>query len=136
MNQLHPPASPLQTVISTEGFAPANAQRRDLQFASSPPCHLDRSLCAAKAQRRDPCIPSKSRRPQARAQLALTILGLFLILSATQAFAQGCTQCLDSTRATPPAVQAAYRHAIYLLGGFGVAVFAGGLLLLRRESRE
>jgi hypothetical protein len=50
--------------------------------------------------------------------------------------AQGCTQCLDSTRATPPAVQAAYRHAIYLLGGFGGALFVGGLFLLRRESGD
>ena len=48
-------------------------------------------------------------------------------------FLQGCAQCLDSTRATPPAVQAAYRHAIYLLGGAGAAVFAAGALLLRRE---
>jgi hypothetical protein len=48
-------------------------------------------------------------------------------------FLQGCAQCLDNTRATPPAVQAAYRHAIYLLGGFGAAVFAAGTLLLRRE---
>jgi hypothetical protein len=47
---------------------------------------------------------------------------------------QGCTQCLDSTRATPPEVQAAYRHAIYLLGGAGVALFLGGIILLRRNS--
>ena len=47
--------------------------------------------------------------------------------------AQGCTQCLDSTRATPPEVQAAYRHAIYLLGSVGAMLFVGGTLLLRRE---
>jgi hypothetical protein len=47
--------------------------------------------------------------------------------------AQGCTQCLDSTRATPPAVQAAYRHAIYLLSGAAALFFVGGTLLLRRE---
>jgi len=46
---------------------------------------------------------------------------------------QGCAQCLDNTRATPPAVQAAYRHAIVLLGGFGVMLFAAGTLLLRRK---
>ncbi|HLI75841.1 MAG TPA: hypothetical protein VKV02_02765 [Acidobacteriaceae bacterium] len=45
--------------------------------------------------------------------------------------AQGCAQCLDSTRATPPQVQAAYRHAIYLLGGAGSALFVAGALLLR-----
>jgi hypothetical protein len=49
------------------------------------------------------------------------------------ALAQGCTQCLDSTRATPPEVQAAYRHAIYLLGGTGASIFVAGTLLLRRE---
>jgi hypothetical protein len=47
---------------------------------------------------------------------------------------QGCTQCLDSTRATPPPVQAAYRHAIYLLGGVGAALFLSGVFLLRRNS--
>ena len=47
--------------------------------------------------------------------------------------AQGCAQCLDSTQATPPAVQAAYRHAIYLLGGAGLALFLAGLYLFRRE---
>jgi hypothetical protein len=46
---------------------------------------------------------------------------------------QGCAQCLDSTRATPPAVQAAYRHAIYLLAGSAVTIFTAGSLLLRRR---
>ncbi len=46
---------------------------------------------------------------------------------------QGCTQCLDSTRATPPAVQAAYRHAIFLLAGFAATLFTAGVLLLRRN---
>jgi hypothetical protein len=47
---------------------------------------------------------------------------------------QGCAQCLDTTRATPPGVQAAYRHAIVLLGGMGVAVFVVGVGLLRGRS--
>ncbi len=46
---------------------------------------------------------------------------------------QGCAQCLDNTRATPPGVQAAYRHAIALLGGFGAMLFAGGVVVLRRN---
>jgi len=46
---------------------------------------------------------------------------------------QGCAQCLDNTIATPPAVQAGYRHAIYLLGGTAAAFFVAGTLLLRRE---
>lgn len=52
---------------------------------------------------------------------------------AAQARAQGCAQCLDSTQATPPAVQAAYRHAIYLLGGTGALLFVVGTLIIRRE---
>ncbi len=46
---------------------------------------------------------------------------------------QGCAQCLDTTRATPPVVQAAYRHAIALLAGAGAAVFVAGVGLLRRN---
>ena len=46
---------------------------------------------------------------------------------------QGCAQCLDNTRATPPAVQTAYRHAILLLAGFGSTLFAAGTLLLYRK---
>jgi hypothetical protein len=49
---------------------------------------------------------------------------------------QGCAQCLDNTRATPPAVQAAYRHAIYLLAGFASALFISGTLLLRRMRAQ
>ena len=59
---------------------------------------------------------------------------LCLCLSlATQAHAQGCTQCLDSTRATPAAVQAAYRHAIILMASAGATLFIAGTLLLRRQ---
>ena len=68
-----------------------------------------------------------------RSQLLLTITGLLLVLTAAQAFGQGCAQCLDSTRATPPAVQAAYRHAILLLVGAASALFAIGLILFRRN---
>ena len=46
---------------------------------------------------------------------------------------QGCAQCLDSTRAAPPAVQAAYRHAIILLASAGATLFITGTLLLRRQ---
>lgn len=70
---------------------------------------------------------------QRRLQLLLTVAGLLLVFSAAQAFSQGCAQCLDSTRATPPAVQAAYRHAILLLVGAASSLFAVGLILLRRD---
>jgi len=62
------------------------------------------------------------------------LLGTALLVAiAPGAHAQGCSQCLDATRATPPAVQAAYRHAIYLLGGAGAILFLAGAVLLRRE---
>ena len=49
------------------------------------------------------------------------------------AILQGCAQCLDNTEATPPSVQAAYRHAIILLVGAAVLVFVVALVLIRRE---
>jgi hypothetical protein len=60
-------------------------------------------------------------------------LGGFLLVGISiQSLGQGCSQCLDSTRATPPAVQAAYRHAIILLGSAGASLFIAGTLLFRR----
>ncbi|MBB5065732.1 copper resistance protein CopC [Granulicella mallensis] len=61
------------------------------------------------------------------------LVSLLLLGIAAQSFGQGCSQCLDNTRATPPAVQAAYRKAIYLLGGTGAALFIAGTLFIRRE---
>jgi len=75
--------------------------------------------CHSAAQRRNLHLPLA---------LALLLFGL-----STHAHAQGCTQCLDNTRATPPAVQAAYRHAIYLLGGTAATLFIAATLLIRRE---
>ena len=63
----------------------------------------------------------------------LWLIGFLLMGMAANAYAQGCAQCLDSTQATPPAVQAAYRHAIYILGGAGFALFLTGLYIFRRE---
>lgn len=60
------------------------------------------------------------------------LLAFLLTLPASALNAQGCSQCLDSTRATPPEVQAAYRHAIYLLGGFGCTLFIMGTALIRK----
>jgi hypothetical protein len=70
---------------------------------------------------------------QRRLQLLLTPVAILLLFAATGAFGQGCAQCLDSTRSTPPAVQAAYRHAILLLVSAASALFVTGLVLLRRE---
>lgn len=69
-----------------------------------------------------------------RLQLLLSIAGILFICTVPQALAQGCAQCLDTTRATPPAVQAAYRHAILLLVSAASAFFVVGLILLRRNS--
>ena len=105
---------------------------------------------ARSAQPKDPCILQREGRrhepTQAHHQTSqapatklpkLThlhrILFLFLIVLTPQAHAQGCTQCLDSTRATPPQVQAAYRHAILLLGGTAASLFLAGALLLRKN---
>ncbi len=74
----------------------------------------------AKAQRRD-------------LQLRVCFCFVLCLSLTTQAHAQGCAQCLDSTRATPPAVQAAYRHAILLLASAGATLFIAGTLLLRRQ---
>ncbi len=63
----------------------------------------------------------------------LCILLAVATLLTQAAHAQGCTQCLDSTRSTPPAVQAAYRHAIYLLGGSAATLFLATALIIRRH---
>jgi hypothetical protein len=57
----------------------------------------------------------------------------FLLLLTPHAHPQGCAQCLDTTQATPPAVQAAYRHAILLLAGSASSLFIAATLLLRRN---
>lgn len=74
-----------------------------------------------------------SRSPQGFRLGLRLVLALLLLLSGLPAHAQGCAQCLDSTRATPPQVQAAYRHAIYLLAGAGTSLFLAGTLLLRKR---
>jgi hypothetical protein len=60
------------------------------------------------------------------------VLAAIVLISATHARAQGCAQCLDATQATPPAVQAAYRHAIYLLAGVAATLFIAAAFVLRR----
>lgn len=47
--------------------------------------------------------------------------------------AQGCTQCLDNTAATPPATQRAYRHAIILLTLTAGGLFASTLIVFKRH---
>lgn len=72
--------------------------------------------------------------PESRLNRAWIFAGVVLLVFApVLAHAQGCSQCLDTTRATPPAVQAAYRHAILLLLGGASALFIAGVLFIRRE---
>jgi len=107
-------------------------------------CHPDKN-CHPKMM---DCHPERSEGPAffrrgnafrlrtailSRAPHILLLLATALFLLPLTAHAQGCTQCLDSTHATPPAVQAAYRHAIYLLGGAGATLFIAATLLIRRE---
>jgi hypothetical protein len=56
-----------------------------------------------------------------------------LLLGATAAYGQGCAQCRDSTAATPPATQRAYRRAIGLMTLAGSGVFLGTVWMLRRQ---
>ena len=79
-------------------------------------------------------VPHLRARPYRALRWAYSLTLLALLAITTQhATAQGCTQCLDSTRATPPAVQTAYRHAILLLIGFATTLFLVGLSFLRRH---
>lgn len=74
---------------------------------------------------------SSAGRPNSRHLMLLLCMVLVLFAPPT-IFGQGCAQCLDSTRATPPAVQAAYRHAILLMAGVASSLFIAGTLLLRK----
>ena len=77
-------------------------------------------------------------RPKRTIPLALFVVFLVLILNAlilnsAPAHAQGCTQCLDNTAATPPKMQAAYRHAILFMTTAAGSIFLGTLILLKRN---
>lgn len=63
-------------------------------------------------------------------RLAVALLSL---LCTARSYGQGCAQCLDNTAATPPATQAAYRHAIFLLASTAILLFLAGVALLRRN---
>lgn len=56
-----------------------------------------------------------------------------ILTIAPLAHAQGCTQCLDNTAATPPKTQAAYRHAIILLTLTAGGLFVTTLALFKRH---
>ncbi len=90
---------------------------------------LDRAITATRSRSCFSGCHSAAKRRN-----LLLCFGLLLLLAlTTQAHAQGCAQCLDNTQATPPAVQAAYRHAIILLAAAAATLFTAGTLLLRRN---
>lgn len=70
--------------------------------------------------------------PLPRRALLAVVLAALLPLAAP-ARAQGCALCRDNTASTPPQTQAAYRHAIELLATTASVLFAGTVLLLKRQ---
>jgi hypothetical protein len=99
--------------------------------------HTNHSVILSEASRyhRDaqPKHPDAANRTGIVGTFLPTILLALIFLTPHSAHAQGCAQCLDTTRATPAAVQAAYRHAILLLIGAASTLFITGLILLRRN---
>jgi len=66
-------------------------------------------------------------------QLRCIILLAALLAITPSAHPQGCAQCRDNAAATPPATQAAYRHAIILLVVTAGTLFTGTVFLLKRS---
>ncbi len=54
------------------------------------------------------------------------------ILLAPAVHAQGCSQCQDNLRSTPPQTQRVYRHAIALMAFAGAGIFVTSFLVMRR----
>jgi len=80
--------------------------------------------------------PRSHRRPlRRRCEKALAFLLLTLAFSAPPppARAQGCAQCRDNTAAMPERTRAAYRHAILLMISTAGALFAGTVVLFKRQ---
>jgi hypothetical protein len=80
-----------------------------------------------------PPPPTRLRRKTTTAKRLLIAIILFTALIPPPTHAQGCTQCLDNTAATPPATQRAYRHAIILLTFTAGGLFAATLALFKRH---
>jgi hypothetical protein len=66
------------------------------------------------------------------AAAAATVAFIFSLATPTSAHAQGCALCRDNAASTPR-TQAAYRHAIVLLGTTGCVIFASTMLLFKRQ---
>jgi hypothetical protein len=77
--------------------------------------------------------PPTHLRKRTKSLLTTIILFTALTLSPPPTHAQGCTQCLDNTAATPPATQRAYRRAIILLTLTAGGLFVTTLALFKRH---
>jgi hypothetical protein len=103
---------------STQQNSPFRPERREVEksaFLSPSPARPHRKTTSSKSH------------------FIIAILFTALTLSPPHAHAQGCTQCLDNTAATPPATQRAYRHAIILLTLTAGGLFVTTLTLFKRH---
>ncbi len=64
----------------------------------------------------------------------LLLLAAVFLAAAGPLRAQGCAQCRDNLRATPPATQHAYQQAIILLGGTALTLCTVAVLVMRRNT--
>jgi hypothetical protein len=105
----------LATQQKTSSFRPKRSEVEKSASPPPPPTH--------------PC----RRTNTAKSLLLIPIIFTALTLSPPPAHAQGCTQCLDNTAATPPATQRAYRHTIILLTLTAGGLFVTTLALFKRH---
>jgi hypothetical protein len=80
-----------------------------------------------------PPQPTHPRRRLKNHLLVPITLFIALTMSPPPIRAQGCTQCLDNTAASPPATQRAYRRAIILLTLTAGGLFVTTLALFKRH---
>jgi hypothetical protein len=77
-------------------------------------------------------LPSSRSAPSSSLLCRIALFCAILCLTPV-AQAQGCAQCRDNTAATPPATQAAYRHAILFMVFTAGSIFVTTLILLKRQ---
>ncbi len=68
-----------------------------------------------------------------QSSLRQSALLIVLLALTPAAHPQGCAQCRDNTAATPPEVQAAYRHAILFMVTAASGLFLTTVYLLKRH---
>jgi hypothetical protein len=102
---------------------------------STAPCHFDRTRAAAEGAAEKPVCPpinlTSHNRAFKKTMMAIYLFALLAIVTPLSQ-AQGCAQCQDNTAATPPRVQASYRHAIILMTIPAAALFLGTLIVFKR----